>query len=277
MRFLLFASLVTSALAIDSLAELMDKLPKCSIECLTSALSEQGCSLTDVQCACSNVQAIVESASPCLIIAGCDLDELSSMFSPQHSLPDIHTAMANSLPRRSVILCCRHLLRSNHRHPYPRGTVIPNFLHRRHRRDERPAFRVPPGIRVDGSTRRSSSGSSMIDALKVRISKRGTDCTTLHLKGVVLGLVIIITRGSGRVVLFLLSLYYQGERLGGSEHTKMVYTSMISNPIIQSRFTPISQSSPGHTLPVERIFGIPVPSKTPIPETSRPSRSLISL
>ncbi|UPL01016.1 hypothetical protein LCI18_011950 [Fusarium solani-melongenae] len=77
MRFLFFATLVTSALAIDSLTELMDQLPKCSIECLTNALSEQGCSLTDVQCACSNVQAIVESASPCLIIAGCALDELS--------------------------------------------------------------------------------------------------------------------------------------------------------------------------------------------------------
>lgn len=100
MRFLFFATLVTSALAIDSLTELMDQLPKCSIECLTNALSEQGCSLTDVQCACSNVQAIVESASPCLIIAGCALDELSST-----SFPIMH-ALRSTSSRDTVCLTC---------------------------------------------------------------------------------------------------------------------------------------------------------------------------
>ncbi|KAM0432380.1 hypothetical protein ACHAPT_004923 [Fusarium lateritium] len=104
MRFLFFATLVTSALALDSLSELMDKLPKCSIECLTNALSEHGCSLTDVQCACSNIQGIVESASPCLVLAGCELDELSKASSSVADICDgqITTPAAAPSPTSSA-------------------------------------------------------------------------------------------------------------------------------------------------------------------------------
>ncbi|KAF4462241.1 Extracellular membrane CFEM domain [Fusarium albosuccineum] len=81
MRFLYFASLLGSVAAIDSLAELTKELPQCSIECLMTAVSDAGCTLTDAACVCSNVQEIVKSASPCLIQAGCNLDDLSSASS----------------------------------------------------------------------------------------------------------------------------------------------------------------------------------------------------
>ncbi|KAJ4317506.1 hypothetical protein N0V84_007334 [Fusarium piperis] len=95
MRFLFFASLVTSALAVDSLTEIMNELPRCSIQCLTTALSERSCSATDVRCVCSNLQAIVQSASPCLVAAGCDLNELSNASS---SIADICSGQTTGTP-----------------------------------------------------------------------------------------------------------------------------------------------------------------------------------
>ncbi|KAM5352576.1 hypothetical protein ACJ41O_005298 [Fusarium nematophilum] len=81
MRFFLIASLIASAAAIDSLSGLTDQLPECAIQCLVTAVTDQGCAITDVTCQCSNLQGIIESASPCLVQAGCAIDDLSNASS----------------------------------------------------------------------------------------------------------------------------------------------------------------------------------------------------
>ncbi|KAF7547289.1 hypothetical protein G7Z17_g7834 [Cylindrodendrum hubeiense] len=82
-RLLLFftttALVATTAAATDlaALAQFQANLPKCAVKCLAAGVKEHGCESTDVDCQCTHLEAIIQTTSPCLVKAGCDLDEIS--------------------------------------------------------------------------------------------------------------------------------------------------------------------------------------------------------
>ncbi|KAH7149244.1 hypothetical protein B0J13DRAFT_621130 [Dactylonectria estremocensis] len=66
-----------TATQLAALAQFQANLPECAGKCLAIGVKEQGCAATDVDCQCSNLEAIIKTTSPCLVKAGCDLDEIS--------------------------------------------------------------------------------------------------------------------------------------------------------------------------------------------------------
>ncbi|KAK7403221.1 hypothetical protein QQX98_011041 [Neonectria punicea] len=65
----------TTALA--DLAQFQANLPKCAVKCVAAGAKEHGCAVTDFNCQCSHLEAIIQTTSPCLVKAGCSLDDLS--------------------------------------------------------------------------------------------------------------------------------------------------------------------------------------------------------
>ncbi|KAH6891431.1 hypothetical protein B0T10DRAFT_312213 [Thelonectria olida] len=81
-RLILFATtalLATTAIAADAadVVEFQQNLPKCAGKCLATGAKEQGCTVIDIDCQCNHLQAIINSTSPCLVQAGCTLDDIS--------------------------------------------------------------------------------------------------------------------------------------------------------------------------------------------------------
>lgn len=74
MRFFVLASLLASTAFSQSITDLTSDVPSCAISCLLTALSDEGCSLTEIECACQNLNAIAQSAQPCLRQANCELN-----------------------------------------------------------------------------------------------------------------------------------------------------------------------------------------------------------
>ncbi|KAH7011499.1 hypothetical protein EDB80DRAFT_837410 [Ilyonectria destructans] len=74
---LLATAAATNATDLAALAQFQASLPKCAVKCLAIGAKEHGCETTDVECQCSQLESIIKTTSPCLVKAGCDLDEIS--------------------------------------------------------------------------------------------------------------------------------------------------------------------------------------------------------
>lgn len=74
---LLAAALFAAAAAAIDLATLQKELPKCSLVCLAEGVQSNGCGIMDFACQCSKLQAIIKTVSPCLVKAGCDLENIT--------------------------------------------------------------------------------------------------------------------------------------------------------------------------------------------------------
>lgn len=74
----LLASHPIHASTASDVAELQNNLPKCAGACLATGAKQQGCTVLDIDCQCNHLQAIINSTSPCLVQAGCTLDDISS-------------------------------------------------------------------------------------------------------------------------------------------------------------------------------------------------------
>ncbi|KAK7431761.1 hypothetical protein QQZ08_001701 [Neonectria magnoliae] len=75
LRFIPLLLVVTTALA--DLAQFQANLPKCAVKCVAAGAKEHGCAVTDFDCQCSHLEAIIQTTSPCLVKAGCELGDLS--------------------------------------------------------------------------------------------------------------------------------------------------------------------------------------------------------
>lgn len=71
--------LVVSAAAFD-LASLQKLLPECSLLCLADGVAKHNCSLVDFECQCNKIEPIIKTVAPCLVRAGCDLQNITSTF-----------------------------------------------------------------------------------------------------------------------------------------------------------------------------------------------------
>lgn len=71
--------LATRTAALDP-ASLRERLPKCSLLCLADGVTRHNCSLADVECQCDNIEPIIKTVAPCLVQAGCDLQNITGGF-----------------------------------------------------------------------------------------------------------------------------------------------------------------------------------------------------
>lgn len=82
---LTFASLLAFAIAQDTIASEIAKLPSCAVTCLQTAVTAANCGQTDYACQCgSGHDAITRQATPCIAGACSASDALSTSL---HSLP----------------------------------------------------------------------------------------------------------------------------------------------------------------------------------------------
>ncbi|KAI5467190.1 hypothetical protein BGZ63DRAFT_398790 [Mariannaea sp. PMI_226] len=79
-RLVLFATatLLATAVVADT-SDVQSELPKCAVKCLAVGAKGVGCSVIDTDCQCNHLESIIKSTSPCLVKAGCDLQEISDM------------------------------------------------------------------------------------------------------------------------------------------------------------------------------------------------------
>jgi hypothetical protein len=61
--------------------DVLKLLPKCAIDCVLAGISANGCALDDFACQCSKLGEMTKTVSPCLVNAGCDLNELADTVS----------------------------------------------------------------------------------------------------------------------------------------------------------------------------------------------------
>lgn len=61
-------------------ASLRDRLPRCSLLCLADGVTRHNCSLADVECQCDKIEPIIRTVAPCLVQAGCDLQNITGGF-----------------------------------------------------------------------------------------------------------------------------------------------------------------------------------------------------
>lgn len=72
--------LFTSTILASTLTDLQSKLPQCSLECLVSGAAEHGCSAQDMTCMCTKIEPMIKTVSPCLVKAGCHLEDITGTF-----------------------------------------------------------------------------------------------------------------------------------------------------------------------------------------------------
>jgi hypothetical protein len=68
--------LIATVAAIDVL-EVQKELPKCSLVCVVEGISQHNCTLDDFECQCNKIEDIVKTVSPCLVRAGCNLQNIT--------------------------------------------------------------------------------------------------------------------------------------------------------------------------------------------------------
>ncbi|VUC27520.1 unnamed protein product [Clonostachys rosea] len=78
---LLAATTGAAAASVDDLLTIQAKLPKCSISCIASGAKALGCNVTDFECQCENYEAIKDETAPCMVKAGCNLTEITTVSS----------------------------------------------------------------------------------------------------------------------------------------------------------------------------------------------------
>lgn len=64
----------------DKILELQKQIPKCAIKCIANTAQDHGCNLLDLPCQCKKMQPIIQDVAPCVVKAGCGLDDIASKF-----------------------------------------------------------------------------------------------------------------------------------------------------------------------------------------------------
>lgn len=78
--FLLIATFVAAALTAGlNLTALTEAVPKCALGCAMAGPGQAGCGVLDADCICSRLPNISALGAPCMVKAGCNLDEIMSM------------------------------------------------------------------------------------------------------------------------------------------------------------------------------------------------------
>ncbi|KAL6857651.1 hypothetical protein ACO1O0_005092 [Amphichorda felina] len=62
----------------SDILKLQAQLPECSVQCIAEVAAEFDCSVTDISCQCSQVEAITKEVAPCLVKKGkCSFEEIT--------------------------------------------------------------------------------------------------------------------------------------------------------------------------------------------------------
>lgn len=75
MKFLLLF-LVSLVYAYD-IGKILQEFPKCALDCVTAGSKEVGCGVLDLTCECSKFEQLTKIVTPCLVHAGCKLEEVT--------------------------------------------------------------------------------------------------------------------------------------------------------------------------------------------------------
>ncbi|CAM1501011.1 Fc.00g101730.m01.CDS01 [Cosmosporella sp. VM-42] len=94
LHFLTTALLLTTTLA--SIADLQAQLPKCSLDCLAKGAAEHGCRAQDIACQCSKMEAMIKTVSPCLVKAGCELQDITNTAKVVSQICEEETGTSNA-------------------------------------------------------------------------------------------------------------------------------------------------------------------------------------
>ncbi|KJZ76897.1 hypothetical protein HIM_03774 [Hirsutella minnesotensis 3608] len=71
------AAFMALGAAATDLASLQKQLPPCSVACLAQSVQDHGCSIADFACSCAHLDPIMKTIGPCLVKAGCTLDNMT--------------------------------------------------------------------------------------------------------------------------------------------------------------------------------------------------------
>lgn len=61
-----------------NLTALTEQVPKCAIQCAMAGPGKAGCGLLDMECICARLPNISALGAPCMVEAGCKLDDIMS-------------------------------------------------------------------------------------------------------------------------------------------------------------------------------------------------------
>ncbi|KAG5916358.1 hypothetical protein E4U42_007688 [Claviceps africana] len=75
--YILLALLVPTLDAI-ALTDIQRLLPGCALQCLAEQVLAHGCALDELVCHCRRIEPIIQGLAPCLVKAGCNLQELTA-------------------------------------------------------------------------------------------------------------------------------------------------------------------------------------------------------
>lgn len=79
MRILiLLAVLVAAVTAGLNLTALTEAVPKCALQCAMAGPGQAGCGLLDMDCICARLPNISALGAPCMVKAGCKIDDIMS-------------------------------------------------------------------------------------------------------------------------------------------------------------------------------------------------------
>ena len=57
--------------------EVASQLPECSLECIQKAAEKFDCQVVDLECQCGKMEEITDEVSPCMVTAGCGMEEIT--------------------------------------------------------------------------------------------------------------------------------------------------------------------------------------------------------
>jgi hypothetical protein len=81
MRFFILVAVFVAAALTDglNLTALTEAVPKCAIGCAMAGPGQAGCGVLDMDCICARLPNISALGAPCMVKAGCNLDDIMSM------------------------------------------------------------------------------------------------------------------------------------------------------------------------------------------------------
>lgn len=68
------------AVVASELTDVLSQFPDCSLECIAAGAESFDCDLTDLDCQCGQMEGITAEVSPCMVEAGCEFEDITSMF-----------------------------------------------------------------------------------------------------------------------------------------------------------------------------------------------------
>ncbi|KAG5912921.1 hypothetical protein E4U53_005094 [Claviceps sorghi] len=99
---ILLCVLLAPALHAIALTDIQKLLPGCALQCLAEQVLAHGCALDDLLCHCHRIEPIIRGVSPCLVHAGCNLQELTAtgkaIYDVCSAVPDNTTAALMAAP-----------------------------------------------------------------------------------------------------------------------------------------------------------------------------------